>query len=178
MCAGFDGIPHQAYIYKQIDGKKYCKSCAYKLKPPKSIKKVSEKQKFKLKLKSQLLEEDKEFYIRVWYKRFGRVHGTAEKYGVDIDNTQLVPKCESCGKRLYFQPNLVNFHHVLEKRNFPEYRHDEDNIAVVCPECHSSYETNPDTVPEMKKRRKAVIEKMMNKLIEDIENNSKILKQK
>lgn len=42
MCAGCNNM---SYIYKNISGKKYCKSCAYKIAPPVKIKKVSEKKK-------------------------------------------------------------------------------------------------------------------------------------
>ena len=42
ICAGCNTM---SYIYKNIDGKKYCKSCAYKINSPIKIKKVSEKRK-------------------------------------------------------------------------------------------------------------------------------------
>lgn len=153
ICAGFDGIEHEAFIYKNINGNKYCKICAYKLQPPKAINKISKKQVFKISLKRKLYDEDKKFYIDVWYQRFGRVEGTAEKYGNEIDNCTTFPKCEACGKRLFFDPTSVNFHHILEKRNYPDLRHVEWNIAIVCPDCHSSYETLPDSVPYLKLKR-------------------------
>jgi hypothetical protein len=31
ICVGWDNISHPAYIYKSIDGKKYCKNCAFRL---------------------------------------------------------------------------------------------------------------------------------------------------
>ncbi len=147
VCAGFDGNEHEAYIYKNIDGKKYCKSCTYKLNPPKSINKISEKHKFKLILKKELLEEDKKFYLEVWYNKFGRVEGTAEKYGNEVDNTIIIPYCLNCRKRLFYEPNLCYFHHILEKRNYPQYRHEKSNIAIICEDCHNKYETMPDMVP-------------------------------
>ena len=42
ICAGCNTM---SYIYKNIDGKKYCKSCAYKINSPTKIKKFSEKRK-------------------------------------------------------------------------------------------------------------------------------------
>ena len=150
-CAGFNGVPHEAYIYKNIGGEKYCKSCAFKLQPPKQIRKVSEKQVFKMSIKKELLEKDKAFYTEVWIKRFF-------KDSLSVPGTYIKVKvicCENpeCKKRLPDEPNLMFFHHVLEKRNFPEYRHEEQNIAILCAECHNAYETFPDSVPYLKDLR-------------------------
>lgn len=139
ICAGFDGNEHEAYIYKNIGGKKYCKSCTYKLQPPKQINKVSEKQVFKIRIKKDLLEEDKKFYNKIW----------EERYSINVTHG-VFHQCECCGKTLPGEPNLMYFHHILEKRNYPEYRHRERNIAIVCPDCHSSYESNPDNQPYLK----------------------------
>lgn len=151
-CAGFDGIPHLDYIYKNIDGKKYCKSCTLKLQKPKPINKVSEKQVFRMKLKRELVQEDIKFYKDLWEKRFP-VHMQA------YDHATYSPKCQVCSKRLSTEPNLMYFHHILEKRNYPEYRHTDENIAIVCPECHSKYETNPDMVPLLVERRRELLDK-------------------
>ena len=149
-CAGFDGNPHQAYIYKNIDGKKYCKACALKLQPPTPIKKVSEKQSFKLRIKKDLLEQDKIFYKKVWDER---TYGDKE-----VDIVLYYPKCECCKKNLGHEPNLMYFHHILEKENYPQYRHSSWNIAIVCPECHNRYHTMPDTVPYLVNRRKELLD--------------------
>lgn len=70
ICAGYNGDTHEAYIYKNINGKKYCKSCAYKLSPPKPIRKISEKG-FKIKLKKkEQYEEDIKFYDNLWNKKY------------------------------------------------------------------------------------------------------------
>lgn len=151
-CAGFDGIPHLEYIYKNIDGKKYCKSCTLKLQKPKSINKVSDKQVFRMKLKRELVQEDIKFYKRIWEKRF-------PPYMQTFDTATYSPKCDVCNKRLSTEPNLMYFHHILEKRNFPEYRHREENIAIVCPDCHNKYETNPDMVPLLKGMREILKDK-------------------
>lgn len=42
ICAGCDTL---TYIYKNVGGKKYCKSCTYKLFPSSPIKKVSDRRK-------------------------------------------------------------------------------------------------------------------------------------
>jgi hypothetical protein len=154
-CAGFDGVPHKAYIYKNIEGKKYCKSCAFKLQPPKSISKMSDKGKFKMTLKKELFEQDKKFYSEVWAERF-----FAENKNIPGTYVMLkAPRCENpdCQKRLGDEPNLLYFHHILEKRNYPEYRHLAENIAILCPECHNLYESYPDKVPYLVDRRKYLI---------------------
>lgn len=146
-CAGFDGVEHEAYIYKNIDGKKYCKSCTARLEPPKPsfkihvIRKVSEKQKVKLEEKKVLLEEDKRFYMKCWENKFMYVPVEAGQ------GYHSEPRCQCCGRALGYEPNLTFFHHILEKRNFPEYRHLTANIAIICSQCHNRYETNPDNVP-------------------------------
>ena len=151
MCAGFDGNQHEDYIYKNIEGKKYCKSCTLKLEPPKPIKPVSTKnvEKFKLKIifKKDLFEKDRSFYKKVWENEFYKILSDGE-----IIMTQS-PRCWNCKNRLGEEPNLMYFHHILEKRNFPEFRHVEENICILCPECHNQYETYPDKTPKIKELR-------------------------
>ncbi len=143
ICAGFDGNEHEDYIYKNINGLKYCKSCALKLQPSKPLKKMSEKQVFKMTLKKELFEEDKKFYLKIWEDEIWR-----------DDSPGMIPteypKCECCKKSLGSEPNLMFFHHILEKRNYPQFRHMRWNIAIVCPDCHSSYESNPNNVPYLR----------------------------
>lgn len=153
ICAGFDGNSHEGYIYKNIDGKKYCKSCAFKLQPPKSIPKRTEKQKIKMSLKKDLLEEDRKFYADIWTKRFFEV--VSDRY---FFKKIKQPCCEVCGTDLRDEPNLFYFHHILEKRNYPHLRHVEENIAVVCEECHNLYETFPDKVPYLVEKRANLLE--------------------
>jgi hypothetical protein len=158
ICAGFDGIEHEAYIYKNIGGKKYCKSCTYKLQPPKAIAKVTEKQKFKIQIKKKQYEDDIQFYLAVWYQRFGRIEGTGNDESQGIDNTTSVPRCECCQSRLWFEPTTMYFHHILEKSNYPDLRHEPRNIAVVCANCHNRYESHPNNVPylrDLKEERKS-----------------------
>lgn len=154
-CAGFDGNPHQAYIYKNIDGKKYCKSCAFKLQPPKAIRPMSEKGKFKMTLKKELFEQDKIFYTNLWTHRFFAPNANVPGTYVMVK----APRCENpeCQKRLGDEPNLLYFHHILEKRNYPEFRHHQENIAILCPECHNLYESYPDKVPYLVKLRRYLI---------------------
>jgi len=153
VCAGFNGNEHEAYIYKNIGGKKYCKSCTQQLQPPKPIKKMTQKAVFKMIIKKELLIDDKRFYVEIWTKRFF-------KKNPQVKGTLLMkskPICEICSDSLSHEPNLMYFHHILEKRNYPQYRHEEKNIAIVCPECHNMYETFPDKVPYLVKKKKELI---------------------
>lgn len=144
LCAGCNDL---TYIYKNIEGKKYCKTCTQKLQPPKPIKKRSEKQVFKINLKKLLVKDDIAFYTKVWDNKF---------YGGDY---MVNPYCEipSCRKKLGSEPNMMFFHHILEKRNFPHLRHDPNNIAIICAECHNKYETLPDSVPYLVKKREILL---------------------
>ena len=116
---------------------------------------MSEKGKFKMTLKKELFEQDKKFYSQVWANRF-----FAENKNIPGTFIMLkAPRCENpeCQKRLGDEPNLLYFHHILEKRNYPEYRHLEENIAILCPECHNLYESYPDKVPYLVDKRKYLI---------------------
>lgn len=159
-CAGFDGIEHEAYIYKNIEGKKYCKSCTFKLEPQKpifkitAIRKVSDKQKIKIEEKKELLEKDKEFYMSVWRSRF-----MSKCYDGFLEDWiyHTAPRCQCCSYILPKEPNLMFFHHILEKRNYPELRHTPENIAILCTNCHNRYETMPDQVPYLVRLRNELL---------------------
>ena len=63
-----------------------------------------------------LREKDMEFYNRIWNKR--------------------PHKCEVCGKELGNELSTGYMDHLLEKSSYPDLRHEEDNIIVVCLDCH------------------------------------------
>lgn len=95
--------------------------------PKKSIKRVSDKEKIKKESKKKLLEEDKQFYAGIWDKR--------EHY------------CSECGVGIC-EPSTANFHHILEKRNYPDLRHTEDNIVILCIACHQQVEIMIEKCPK------------------------------
>jgi hypothetical protein len=66
--------------------------------------------------KSTSISEMQQFFIQMWNKR---------KH-----------ECENCGKWLGKEPLSYMFDHLLEKSKFPELKHEEDNIMLVCLECH------------------------------------------
>jgi 5-methylcytosine-specific restriction endonuclease McrA len=106
----------------RVFGKGYCK---YHY-PRTPIKHRSEKGKIKADEKKTLIESDKQFYAGIWEKR--------EHY------------CYECGKGIG-EASTANFHHILEKRNYSELRHVEDNIVILCIACHYQVETLLEKCP-------------------------------
>ncbi len=86
------------------------------------LKKVSEKGLQKRIEKKELVEKDKEFYLEIWKVRPHR--------------------CRICRKELGNEALMVYFHHILEKRNFENYRHCEWNIIILCWLCHQDADQN------------------------------------
>src|SRR5579862_7870958 len=91
-------------------------------KKPKPIAKVSEKKKAEMKEERSLYLLDKAFYLEHW-----NAHPR---------------KCEECGKHLGNKPLTIFFHHILPKRNYPEFRHEHTNIIVLCPDHHAQAESD------------------------------------
>lgn len=54
----------------------------------------------------------------------------------DIWNKRKQHQCENCGKWLGKEPLSYMFDHLLEKSKHPELMFEEDNIMLVCLECH------------------------------------------
>lgn len=98
-----------------------------------SIPKVSKKRQRKLEEQKDLLKLDEEFYKEVW---------SASPHW-----------CQNCQVKLPKTPYNWMFHHLLEKRHYPQFRHEPSNIAILCLECHSKCETNIDFAPKIKQRR-------------------------
>lgn len=112
-------------------------------KEPKQIPKVSEKKKKEQADEKMLFAADKEFYTEVW---------SASPH-----------KCQECGKKLGREPLTLFFHHLLEKRNHPEFRHTHENITILCPDCHTQAEADLDKVPKTKARRDEMVKLLLNK---------------
>lgn len=111
------------------------KASANDPKPKKKyvIPKVSKKRLKKLEDQKELLKLDEAFYKEVW---------AASPH-----------KCQNCDCKLPKTPYNWMFHHLLEKRNYPQFRHVPENIMILCLECHSKAETNIDFAPKIKQRR-------------------------
>ncbi len=46
-------------------------------------------------------------------------------------------KCQICDSKLTGEINRCYFDHILEKQTYKHLRYEEDNIAIVCMDCHS-----------------------------------------
>ena len=57
---------------------------------------------------------------------------------LQIWNGRKEHKCENCGKWLGNEPLSYMFDHLLEKSKYPELKHEEENIMLVCLECHDN----------------------------------------
>jgi hypothetical protein len=99
-------------------------------KPKKPLRKVSLKKQKEADKEKELAKQDEDFYKEFW---------------------QSAPhSCYECGGRLGRTPYNFMFHHLLEKNNYPQFRHTFENIALVCLTCHSKAETNLKFAPKIK----------------------------
>ena len=65
------------------------------------------------------ISDMKAFFLQVWNKK--------QKH-----------ECENCGKWLGNEPLSYMFDHLLEKNKYPELKYTEENIMLVCLECHDN----------------------------------------
>jgi 5-methylcytosine-specific restriction endonuclease McrA len=106
-----------------------------------TITKVSKKRQKKLEDQKELHKLDKEFYLEIWLA------------------SPHVCQC-GCNKKLGKEPLTLFFHHLLEKRNYPQFRHTPENIMILAPDCHQQVEVDIDKRPAVKRRR-AEVEKLL-----------------
>jgi len=79
---------------------------------------------------------DRQFYVEVW---------------------EASPHiCQNCGCKLPQVPSTFNFHHLLPKSKYPQFRYTPENIMILCADCHSQAETNESRLPKVVTRRKEV----------------------
>lgn len=67
--------------------------------------------------------------------------------------------CYECNKKLSHPPNLMFFHHLIKKAGYPEFRHDEENIVLLCTDCHYQTETDPTKTPRVRELTVEIIKK-------------------
>jgi 5-methylcytosine-specific restriction endonuclease McrA len=101
------------------------------------IPKVSAKRKKQIEQDKQTFEEDKAFYLEIWLA------------------SPHVCQC-GCNKKLGKEPLTLFFHHLLEKRNYPQFRHTPENIMILAPDCHQQAEADMDKIPKVRQRRNEV----------------------
>ena len=113
ICAGCNTM---SYIYKNIDGKKYCKSCAYKINSPIKIKKVSEKRKQQNDEYSKLRKLYLESHLFCEVKFPGICMGKA-----------------------------TEIHHLYSGRDREKYYLDINTYKAICRNCHNMIHSNMST---------------------------------
>jgi hypothetical protein len=81
--------------------------------------------------------EMRQFFLSIWNKRPHR--------------------CENCDAYLGSEPLSYMFDHILEKSKYPDLRYEEENICMLCLDCHSD-KTNSKLSDFMKEKIKKVKE--------------------
>ena len=94
--------------------KEYCWKC----KPRKKLKSSGFNKKRKELTEKDISEIEKmnNFFLSIWKKR--------------------THYCTICNIWLGNEPKTYMFDHILEKQKYPELKHEEKNIALLCLECH------------------------------------------
>jgi 5-methylcytosine-specific restriction endonuclease McrA len=75
-------------------------------------------------------------------------------------NNQGFVKCFECGKSLheYFYKNLsIVYSHILNKKKYPKYAGDPENVEIVCPDCHNLYELKPKSAEKQYAKKQELI---------------------
>ena len=109
---------------KQKCMKQKCEICG---KPAMSNRCFLHKQKKPLQTNTGLRRHPKEKQVEDIQKRDAFFLGLWKK---------RVHVCENCGERLGDQPFSYFFDHTLEKSKYPELKEEEENIMLLCFECH------------------------------------------
>lgn len=101
------------------------------------LKKISEKQKERNKLKKEETQKQNEFFLQIWDER-------ADVYGncTCFETGRLM-------KKEYFRELSSVYHHCLYKSKYPEYRFLKDNIVIILPEIHSQTHLNIKKTPKI-----------------------------
>lgn len=108
-------------------GNKSDSSLCWKCKPKKplkktTLKKVSEKGKIKKEAKKEQFKDDVAFYDYIWHHRL-----------------HICEECEYEGKKSWLnEATINNFHHLLFKSKYPEFRYEPKNIVILCQDHHNS----------------------------------------
>ena len=113
-------------------------------KPKKTYKipRVSKKKLQKIEEAKDMAKLDQDFYLEIW-------HASPHR-------------CQNCNCNLGRTAHNFMFHHLLEKRNYPQFRHTQENIMIVCLQCHSQIETNITFAPKAAQRRLEVENLLIN----------------
>ena len=83
------------------------------------------------------VNEMREFFLDIWSKKPHR--------------------CENCDTYLGNEPFSYMFDHILEKSKYPDLKYEEENICILCLDCHGD-KTNCKLSDFMKEKIKKVKE--------------------
>jgi 5-methylcytosine-specific restriction endonuclease McrA len=61
-----------------------------------------------------------------------------QEFFLDIWENRKEHNCENCKKWLGKEPLSYMFDHTLEKNKYPELKYEEENIMLLCLECHDN----------------------------------------
>ena len=124
-----------------------CKTCGknsdsdycFQHKPRKQLQQRGNKPSLtaKKKVSDGKSHQMREMFLDIWKKRAHR--------------------CENCNAHLGSEPLSYMFDHVLEKSKYPDLRYEEENICMLCLDCHSD-KTNCKLSDFMKEKIKKVKE--------------------
>ncbi len=131
ICAGWDGNPHPAFLWKRINGKGYCKACTSKIEGTKEIKRISKKQEERKQIKKENTKILHNWFNELWGKLPRNKH------------------CTICSAPIYGENLTVYWDHLLEKNQYPELALEERNIVFCCQNCHEA-KTNGHPLPKHK----------------------------
>lgn len=90
------------------------------------LKRVSKKRQELLKSQPSKVEQYEQFYRQIWNKQ--------------------PHVCQSCNANLGSEMKSYMFDHLLEKSKYPDFAFEEDNIMIVCLQCHNR-KTNGHPTP-------------------------------
>lgn len=107
------------------------------------LRRVSQKQKIINEQRKEDTKKLHEFFLEIWNKLppYRRV-------------------CYETGQQLRSPPLSTYFHHVLAKKEYPEYRLCEWNIVLLHPDVHDQAEKNIDKTPNVKAYREQLLNQL------------------
>ena|SRR5271155_232711 len=103
----------------------------------KPIRNVSRKGKIRQQQKAKLIEKDRLLWAAIW----------EERPHIDFETNEPI----------YGEPLTLYFHHILERRNYPQYRYSKWNIVLVSWDTHAKAESDLDLVPKIKAYRNKLL---------------------
>lgn len=103
------------------------------------MKRISDKQKEKLKKKKEENIEMKNTFLALWDMQ-KQLHGKVTCFETGV----YLP--------LSFRENSCCYHHILKKEIYPEFRNKEWNIVILHPDVHTLTHDDMDKTPKIKKR--------------------------